>query len=224
MLPVFLSIGLFSFAEAKPKTPPERFPKQFIGLLKKGGWTPTPTNSGRYQIGDVFDFSKNEKIISGDKCFTELPDPAPMADMDITNMLKGGLTVPFGVFKGKAKGKRYKKSTFANTEVRELSKMELETGMNSKCTSYLRRFSQNATANRLQLIKAIIQSEVTEQECIGKEVGFGFQKVSIGAESYEECAQESQVQVTIAYQLIPVSEVLGGKLPPPPFPPSLLKY
>ena len=43
-------------------------------------------------------------------------------------MLKGGLTIPFGVFKGKAKGKRYKKSTFANTVVSELDEMDLSSG------------------------------------------------------------------------------------------------
>ena len=62
MFSLLIALLTSPIAEAKPD-PNERFPKQFVKLLQKGGWTPTPTNSGRYQVGDVFDFGKNEKII-----------------------------------------------------------------------------------------------------------------------------------------------------------------
>ena len=94
-----LHLFFISQATAKPETA-ERFPQQFIKLLQQSGWHPTPSKSDRYQVGDVFDFGRNKKVIAGTECFKRLPTPVPMTNMNILNMLRGGLTVPFGVFQG----------------------------------------------------------------------------------------------------------------------------
>ena len=113
---LFLSLLLADIAVAKPKKQADNIPKELRALLKRGGWTPTPTNSARYQVGDVFDFSNNKMVTQGAKCFDELPDPRPMTDLAITRMLKGGLKIPLGFFKGNvfAKGLVSCKGLFFN--------------------------------------------------------------------------------------------------------------
>ena len=70
MVHFFLWIVVLGMAMASPdKAAASRFPKAFLEILQKEGWTATPSNSARYQIGDVYDFATHQEISAGEACF-----------------------------------------------------------------------------------------------------------------------------------------------------------
>lgn len=220
IFPLLLVAMMVNISNARPRNTSKQIPKELQEMLTRGGWTPTPSNSARYQIGDVFDFTTNHELTSGKECFSKLPETQPMANIEISRFLKGGFKIPLGWFRSKSKGKKYKRYSYANTEVREFSMMSLYEGLSEKCKQFLADEIQNTpNPSQIRLIKAVIQSTVNEQICTSFEASATLKGFGVEAKKNDRCELDTEAPVTIAYQLIPATEIkklLGEKNTPNP--------
>lgn len=201
-----------SIANSKPDKKGKSIPKELKELLERGGWTPTPSNSARYQVGDVFDFSTRniEELTKGEDCFTKLPKPQGMTNIEISRYLKGGLKIPLGLFKTKGKKVKYKRLTYANTEVQEFSKMQLDRNFKEDCKDYLRKeWRKSSNPSQIKLIKAVIQSTVNEQICTSIDATIDVKGLGVEVGKSDKCEFDAEAPVTIAYQLVHIKGLIG---------------
>ena len=185
-------------------------------ILTSAGWTMTPERSSTYSAGDVYSRASNSPVMFNADCFAVTPREGLYTSLEVIQAMKAGARVPLGIARVRAGGMEYKQRRFAEPFVSEIASLQLNPSQS--CRDTLARFDDPAD---LFVITSVLSAEVKEQLCRSIEGGASVAGFKVGGEMQQECAQESEGHVVVAYKTrswpdvlqhapLPVHEVAAG--------------
>ena len=204
-----------SAAHAKPPSALEKV-QTLEQTLTEAGWTMTPERSASYTVGDIYSRTSNTPIAFKDDCFDAEPRENAYTSLEVVQAMKAGTRIPLGVARFKAEGMEYKQLKFAEPYMTELAEMHLRPSQT--CQRFLANRQDLAD---LFVIKAVLSAEVKEQLCRSIDGAAGALGLGINAEAQQQCAQESEGHVAVAYRTLPAATLLQTMAVPDTVPPPV---
>ena len=201
---MFVCVGLCVTlpSHARPKLPAPM--PTLEEVLTGAGWTMTPERTSTYAVGDVYSRSQNAPVMFKADCFSAEPREGLYTSLEVVQAMKAGARVPLGIARVKAGGMEYKQRRFAEPYVSEIASLQLNPS--ESCRKALARVGDPSD---LFVITSVLSAEVKEQLCRSIEGGAAVAGFSVGAEVQQQCAQESEGHVVVAYKTRPWLDVLA---------------
>ena len=196
---------------ARDKGPAEGTPEALKAALEAAGWTLTPDRAATYAVGNIYDAARNAPVVFSRDCYASLsPNEGAFTQAEVISAMKAGGKVPLGVARLRAKGMQYKQLTYAEPFVSEASVMQLERPTDD-CVTYLQRKQSSEDISGWFVVQAVLSAMVNERLCRELEAGAGVVGVGeLEAGLSQECVEESEGHVAVAFKTIPVADLLGG--------------
>ena len=200
---------LFAFgsagpASARPKAAAALDVPSLESTLAAAGWTMTPERSATYAVGDIYSRSQNTPVLFNADCFNAEPRVGSTVVPEVVQAMKARVRVPLGVARVKAGAMEYKQRRFADPYVSQVGSMALNPS--KSCRDVLARAPDPSD---LIVITSVLNAEVKEQLCRSIDGGASIAGFGASAELQQECSQESDGHVVVAYMTRPWLEVLA---------------
>ena len=192
--------------------PKEELP-QLRAALEAAGWTMTPERSAAYRVGDIYTAQGVLKA-RGTECFATDYQEELYTSYEVVQALEVGAKVPLGMVKVKAKGAQYKRLTFAEPYVRDLSEMAMEKNLTDDCRDFLENKQERGEdLSGWYVIGSVLMAEVKERLCREVEAGLDVRVAGVSGGVSESCEQGSEGHVAFAYKTRPISLLLASVVP-----------
>jgi hypothetical protein len=164
-------------------------------ILTAAGWTMTPERTSTYSVGDVYSRTSNAPVIFKKDCFDAEPREGAYTSLEVVQAMKAGTKMPLGIVRVKAGGMTYKQIKFAEPYLTELASLQLVPSQ--RCRDLVNSLEDTSD---LFVIKAILSAEIKEQLCRTIDAGATIAGFGVSGSTSQECKQESEGHVVVAYR------------------------
>jgi hypothetical protein len=184
-------------------------------ILEGAGWTPTPSLSGVYGAGRVFEVGADGvPSLYADNCIDRAPLVSSYTSAEVVGSMQAGVGVVVGGLGAKASASVVKKLVFGAPEQHSIPGMELE--LNKGCAAKLAALPEDRR-ERLVVVREALVATIAEQTCGTLDASGRFVVASAETSLSMACSQESLEPVVVGYRLegLPGSGVAWREKPLP---------